>query len=56
MNLAAFTVLEQIECVLRSDDFDAVRGLSRQAPWPAATLMLALLSLAGIPPLAGFAG
>lgn len=56
MNLAAFTVLAQVERMLGNDGFDAVRGLGRRAPWPAAAFTLALLSLAGIPPLAGFAG
>jgi len=56
MNLAAFAVLAQVERMLGSDDYDAVRGLGRRPPWPAAALTLALLSLAGIPPLAGFAG
>ncbi len=56
MNLAAFAVVAQIERLLGEDDLPAVRGLGRLAPWPAAALALALLSLAGIPPLAGFAG
>jgi NADH-quinone oxidoreductase subunit N len=56
MNLAAFAVLAQVERMLGKDDFDAVRGLGRRAPWSAAAFALALLSLAGIPPLAGFAG
>lgn len=56
MNLAAFAVVAQVERWFGSDGFEAVRGLFRYAPWPAAALTLALLSLAGIPPLAGFAG
>ena len=56
MNLAAFTVVAQIERMFGSDGFETVNGLGRRAPWPAAALALALLSLAGIPPLAGFAG
>lgn len=56
MNLAAFAVLAQVERLLGSDGLDTVRGLGRRAPWPAAALTIALLSLAGIPPLAGFAG
>jgi NADH-quinone oxidoreductase subunit N len=37
----------------RLDDF---RGYGRRHPWPAALLAIFLLSLAGIPPLAGFWG
>jgi len=56
MNLAAFAVLAQVERMVGNDDYKAIRGLGQRAPWPAAALALALLSLAGIPPLAGFAG
>ena len=56
MNLAAFTVIAQVERMVGSDRRATVRGLGRRAPWPAAALTLALLSLAGVPPLAGFAG
>jgi NADH-quinone oxidoreductase subunit N len=56
MNLAAFAVLAQVERMFGKDDYVAIRGLGRCAPWSAAALALALLSLAGIPPLAGFAG
>jgi len=56
MNLAAFTVVAQVERISGSDSLATVRGLGRRAPWPAAALALALLSLAGVPPLAGFAG
>ena len=56
MNLGAFAVVAQLERAAGSDSFEAVRGLSRHAPVSAAVLALMLLSLAGIPPLAGFAG
>jgi len=56
MNLGAFAVVAQLERSVGSDSFEAVRGLGRRAPIPAAVLALSLLSLAGIPPLAGFAG
>ena len=56
MNLAAFTVVAQVERTTGSDSLATVRGLGRRAPWPATALTLALLSLAGVPPLAGFAG
>lgn len=38
------------------DDLERFAGLGRKRPWLAATLSIFLLSLAGIPPLAGFAG
>lgn len=56
MNLGAFAVVGQLERAVGTDEVAAVRGLGRRAPWPAAVLALCLLSLAGIPPLAGFAG
>jgi NADH-quinone oxidoreductase subunit N len=46
----------QVERTLGSDGFVAIRGLGRRSPWPGAAMALCLLSLAGIPPLAGFAG
>lgn len=56
MNLAAFTVIAQVERTFGCDSLATVRGLGRRAPWSAVALTLALLSLAGVPPLAGFAG
>jgi len=56
MNLSAFLVVAQIERATGCDTFKAARGLSQVAPGSAAVLALSLLSLAGIPPLAGFAG
>lgn len=56
MNLTAFLVVSQVERATDSDAFQALRGLGQWAPSSAAVLTLSLLSLAGIPPLAGFAG
>ena len=56
MNLAAFTVVAQIERAGGRGALRDLRGLSRTAPGSAALLTVALLSLAGIPPLAGFLG
>lgn len=56
MNLGAFSVAALIERNFGSDDIILFRGLSRTSPFSAAVLLLSLLSLAGIPPLAGFAG
>lgn len=56
MNLAAFLVVAVLERHTGSDAREILRGLAHRSPWLAAVLALALLSLAGIPPLAGFAG
>ena len=37
-------------------DFDALRGLGTSHPWLAGLMALFVLSLAGVPPLVGFAG
>jgi NADH-quinone oxidoreductase subunit N len=41
---------------LEGDDVSALAGLSQRSPLLAATMSLAMVSLAGIPPLAGFFG
>ena len=57
-----FTVigaLAAISVILRltdSDDLSNLAGLSQRAPFLAASLTLAMVSLAGVPPLAGFFG
>jgi len=56
MNLGAFSVTSQVERNFGSDDIILFRGLGRTAPFPAIVMALSFLSLAGIPPLAGFAG
>jgi NADH-quinone oxidoreductase subunit N len=56
MNLGAFTVVAQLERTFGTDCLEAVEGMGRGAPVTSAVLTIALLSLAGIPPLAGFAG
>ena len=56
MNLGAFTIVAQVERVTGSDAIVTVRGLAQREPGAAAALALSLLSLAGIPPLAGFTG
>lgn len=51
MNLGAFAVVLQAGRTL-----DDLTGLGRSVPWLAAAMVVFLLSLVGIPPLAGFAG
>jgi len=52
--VGAFGVIALVERETGSDRFDAFAGLSRRNPLLAATMLLYLLSLAGIPPLVGF--
>lgn len=53
--IASFTVLAVLE---RSGPvtFDSLKGLSRRSPFLAFSMAVAIISLAGIPPLAGFFG
>ncbi len=41
---------------LQSEDINGLAGLNQRSPLLAATMTLAMVSLAGIPPLAGFFG
>ena len=57
MNAGAFAVLTLMtDANDRGDALERFSGLGRTRPWLAASLTLFLLSLGGIPPLAGFAG
>ena len=51
MNLGAFAVVAGA-----GRDLAALRGLGRTNPWAGGALVVFLLSLVGVPPLAGFAG
>lgn len=53
-NLAAFGVVAAFGRVSGSDDIAAYAGLSRRSPVLALTMMVAFLSLAGMPPFGGF--
>ncbi len=55
-NLAAFGVVAAYGRVVGSDDVTAYYGMSRRAPGLALIMLVAFLSLAGMPPLAGFFG
>ena len=54
MKGGAFLVVAGTQSRGIADDMDAYRGLSRRMPFMAAAMTIFLLSLAGIPPLAGF--
>lgn len=54
--LSAFLVITLAGQALGSDRIDAYRGLARRSPFLAAVFFVSLLSLAGLPPLAGFFG
>ena len=55
-NLAAFFAVIAISGKVNSDQIDDFAGMARRAPWLAAVLAFALVSLIGIPPTAGFMG
>jgi NADH-quinone oxidoreductase subunit N len=54
--LAAFAVIALVMRQLDTEDLAGLAGLHHRSPLLAATLALAMVSLAGIPPLAGFFG
>ena len=54
--MAAFLVVILFSAVTGSDELDDYAGLSKRSPAMAASLAVALLSLAGVPPLVGFFG
>jgi len=53
-NLMAFGIVTVYGRVSGSDEISAYAGMSRRSPWLALALMIALLSLAGMPPFGGF--
>jgi NADH-quinone oxidoreductase subunit N len=55
-NVGAFAVTIVFNNVSESDDIADYSGLARRSPLLAITLLICMLSMAGIPPLAGFAG
>ncbi len=50
----AFLVLIGVCNAVKSDDFRELAGLSKKSPMLAAAMLISLMSLAGVPPLAGF--
>lgn len=55
-NLAAFGIVALVGRNLGSDSLDAYAGLHRRNPGLAMALLVAFLSLGGIPPFSGFVG
>jgi NADH-quinone oxidoreductase subunit N len=54
--IIAFAVLMRVEEARGDSDYESFHGLAKSNPLLAGLMTLALLSLAGIPPLAGFFG
>lgn len=54
--LAAFLVITLVMRRLDSEDISGLAGLGQRSPLLAATMTLSMVSLAGLPPLAGFFG
>ena len=54
--MAAFFVITLVMRQLATEDISGLAGLNHRSPLLAATLSMAMVSLAGIPPLAGFFG
>jgi NADH-quinone oxidoreductase subunit N len=55
-NLAIFGVIQIVENSKNSNEIDAFKGLMRRSPGLALVFLIAVLSLAGIPPFGGFIG
>ncbi len=54
MNVGCFYVVHIVETHTGSTKIDAFRGLIRRAPASGYTLLICLISMSGIPPMAGF--
>src|SRR6478752_407610 len=54
--VGAFGVVALVRRETGGDDFSHFAGLRRRSPWLAGSMAVFMLSLAGIPPLAGFFG
>jgi NADH-quinone oxidoreductase subunit N len=54
--LAAFTVISIVTLDAEDEDISILAGLNQRSPLLAASLAMSMISLAGIPPLAGFFG
>ncbi len=56
MNMGAFAVVTMVSARLNSDDIREYSGLAKRSPASAVAMAIFMLSLAGIPPAAGFVG
>jgi len=54
--VGAFTVIALVMQHLDSEDISGLAGLNRRSPLLAATMTFSMVSLAGVPPMAGFFG
>ncbi|MGR3310469.1 MAG: NADH-quinone oxidoreductase subunit N [Candidatus Brocadiales bacterium] len=54
--ISAFTVVVIVSSKIGSDEIKGYVGLSKRSPFLALVLLISLISLAGIPPMAGFIG
>lgn len=54
--IGAFTTVAAVYNKIHSDEISSYAGLSQRAPLAAVVLLVCFLSMAGIPPLAGFVG
>jgi NADH-quinone oxidoreductase subunit N len=54
--IASFTVITLVARHLADEDISSLAGLNQRSPLLATTMTIALVSLAGLPPLAGFFG
>lgn len=54
MNLAAFAIVALLRNTLRSEEISAYAGLVRSSPGIVVAMAIVLVSLIGLPPLAGF--
>jgi NADH-quinone oxidoreductase subunit N len=55
-NLGAFAIVIAVGNLIHSDEIEDYNGLNRRSPFLAFAMLVFLLSLAGVPPLAGFIG
>lgn len=55
-NLGAFAIVIAVGNLINSDEIEDYNGLNRRSPFLAFAMLVFLLSLAGVPPLAGFIG